>query len=122
MVTRILRVRRNTKILPCLATAVVLSPAAWSAAASGKEDTLDEVIVTAQFRSENLQDTPLAITAVSGDRLQEQGLTNVEDIGLVVPNASIRPQGGFSGPAPQIGMRGVQTTEFIYTTDPGVGV
>ncbi|MEO6185682.1 MAG: TonB-dependent receptor [Steroidobacteraceae bacterium] len=83
---------------------------------------LQEVVVTAQYRSENLQDTPLAITAVTGEMLEDQGIENVEDLGLVIPNASIRPQGSFSGPAPAIGMRGVQTTEFIYTTDPGVGV
>jgi iron complex outermembrane receptor protein len=80
------------------------------------------VIVTAQFRSENLQDTPLAITAVSGEQLEKQGLTNVANLGLVVPNASIRPQTSSSGPAAAIGMRGVLTGEFIYTTDPGVGV
>ena len=93
-----------------------------SAEQSGNESTgLDEVIVTAQFRSENLQDTPLAITAVSGERLEEQGLTNVADLGNIIPNANIRPNPG-SGPNAQIGMRGVNTTEFIYTTEPGVAV
>jgi len=104
-----------------IAVAMALAPAAW-AAAPAQDSTLDEVIVTAQFRQENLQDTPLAITAVSGDQLEKQGLTNVDDLGLIVPNASIRPQGSGSGPAVAIGMRGVLTGEFIYTTDPGVGV
>ncbi|MBK6672719.1 MAG: TonB-dependent receptor [Proteobacteria bacterium] len=103
-----------------IAVAMALAPAAWAAAPA--QDTLDEVIVTAQFRQENLQDTPLAITAVSGDQLEKQGLNNVEDLGLLVPNASIRPQTSSSGPAAAIGMRGVLTGEFIYTTDPGVGV
>ncbi len=40
----------------------------------------------------------------------------------MIPNASIRQQGSFSGPTPQIGMRGVSTAEFISTSDPGVGV
>ena len=106
-----------------MAVALALAPAAWAAApAQGKDDTLDEVIVTAQFRQENLQDTPLAITAVSGEQLEKQGLTNVSNLGLVVPNASIRPQTSSSGPAAAIGMRGVLTGEFIFTTDPGVGV
>ncbi|MET0291175.1 MAG: TonB-dependent receptor, partial [Steroidobacteraceae bacterium] len=96
--------------------------AASAADAPQERNELQEVIVTAQFRQENLQDTALAITAVSGEMLAEQGLTNVEDLGLVVPNANIRPQGSFSGPTAQIGMRGVQTSEFIFTTDPGVGV
>jgi iron complex outermembrane recepter protein len=107
--------------LVSLAVAMALAPAAW-AATPAQDNTLDEVIVTAQFRQENLQDTPLAITAVSGEQLEKQGLTNVANLGLVVPNASIRPQTSSSGPAAAIGMRGVLTGEFIYTTDPGVGV
>jgi iron complex outermembrane receptor protein len=93
-------------------------------AAEGDDDVeeLEEIIVTAQFREQNLQDTPLAITAVSGEQLADQGLTNVKDLGLVIPNASIRQQGSFSGPTPQVGMRGVSTTDFIFTSDPGVGV
>ena len=36
-----------------------------------------EIVVTAQFRAQNLQDTPLAITAVSGELLAARGQTNV---------------------------------------------
>ena len=82
---------------------------------------LQEVIVTAQYRSENLQSTPIAITAVSGEQLEKQGLTNVSDLGNIVPNANIRPNPA-NGPTPNIGMRGVNTSEFIYTTEPGVAV
>jgi iron complex outermembrane recepter protein len=115
--------RPSTKhTLPLLAAALTCMPAAWAAAPAEEDTVLEEVIVTAQFRRENLQDTPIAITAVSGEQLENQGVNNVEDLGLVVPNASIRPQGSFSGPTAQIGMRGVQTSEFIFTTDPGVGV
>jgi iron complex outermembrane receptor protein len=96
--------------------------AVWAAAPAQSPNELDEVIVTAQYREQNLQDTPLAITAISGDRLDEQGITNVEDLGLVIPNAQIRPQGSFSGPTPAIGMRGVITTDYIYTSEPGVGI
>lgn len=106
-----------------LGSVLLLSGTARAASPSSADSGgLEEVVVTAQYRQENLQNTALAITAVSGEMLQEQGVRNVEDLGLVVPNASIRPQGSFSGPTAQIGMRGVQTTEFIYTTDPGVGV
>ncbi len=100
--------------------ALALTPPAFAAAA--EEGALEEVIVTAQFRQENLQDTALAITAVSGELLEQQGLTNLTDLGLVIPNANIRPQGSFSGPTPFIGMRGVQTSDYIFTSEPGVGV
>jgi iron complex outermembrane receptor protein len=105
-----------------MAVAFALASSQLLAAQAASSDELDEVIVTAQFREQNLQDTPIAITAVSGELLEEKGLTNVTDLGLVIPNAAIRQQGSFSGPTPQIGMRGVSTSDFIYTSDPGVGV
>ncbi len=86
------------------------------------QEGLQEVIVTAQFREENLQDTPIAITAVTGEKLEDQGLSSVKDLGLIIPNANMRQAGSGSGPNSSIGMRGVNTSEFIYTTDPGVGV
>ncbi|MEJ0035676.1 MAG: TonB-dependent receptor [Gammaproteobacteria bacterium] len=110
----------NRPALPWTVAAIALATPAWAVAAD--DGTLQEVIVTAQFRQENLQNTALAITAVSGEQLEQQGLTNVTDLGLVIPNASIRPQGSFSGPTPFIAMRGVQTSDYIFTSDPGVGV
>ena len=112
------------RALPCIGIAVVLVAPAWGADAKKKDDdnTLAEVIVTAQYRAENLQNTAIAITAVSGDQLADQGVTNVTDLNYVVPNANIRPQGSFSGPTPAVGMRGVQTTDYIFTSDPGVGI
>lgn len=125
-VARALHPRRRRVAGSWAATAVVLASPVWAQAPAPSDESDDsalaEVIVTAQFRRENLQDTPLAITAVSGEKLEEQGLTNVTDLGLVIPNANIRPQGSFSGPTPAIGMRGVLTTDFIFTSDPGVGV
>src|SRR5262245_33450684 len=99
----------NRSALPWTLAAVTLASPAWVYAAD--DGTLQEVVVTAQFRTENLQDTALAITAVSGEQLEQQGLTNVTDLGLVIPNANIRPQGSFSGPTPLIGMRGVSRSE-----------
>lgn len=110
----------NRPALPRTLAAIALAAPGWAAAV--EEGVLQEVVVTAQFRQENLQDTPLAITAVSGEQLEQQGLTNLTDLGLVIPNANIRPQGSFSGPTPFIGMRGVQTSDYIFTSDPGVGV
>lgn len=121
-VSRALHPHCRHATLPWVATAVALAVPAWGQSPSGDESSLAEVIVTAQFREENLQDAPIAITAVSGDQLESQGLTNVSDLGLVIPNANIRPQGSFSGPTPLIGMRGVMTTDYIYTSDPGVGI
>jgi iron complex outermembrane recepter protein len=90
--------------------------------AAAESGQLEEVIVTAQYRRENLQDTPIAITAVQGERLEEQSITNVQELGRLIPNANFVQPGAGNGPNATIGMRGVNTTDFIYTTDPGVGV
>lgn len=84
--------------------------------------TLDEIVVTARFRTENLQDTPIAITAITGDELEARGLTSIVDLGLAIPNSNIREANNMWGPTPNIGMRGVNTQEFIYTSEPGVGI
>jgi iron complex outermembrane recepter protein len=115
-------ISNSRSVAMTVSSILAMSSPAWAAQPAAEEGGLEEVIVTAQFREENLQDTPLSITAISGERLDEQGLTNVSDLGLVIPNANIRQQGNIFGPNPQIGMRGVNTSEFIYTAEPGVAV
>ena len=69
---------------------------------------IEEVIVTAQKRSENLQDIPLAITAFSGDKLREDGITSLEDIGSRTPGLVFS---AFSVGQPEIAIRGIGTKE-----------
>ncbi len=64
-------------------------------------------LVTARYREENLQTTPLAITALSVNALEERSLTNVDDIGLAIPNAFMRPPVSNYGPTETIGLRGI---------------
>src|SRR5262245_32421393 len=59
---------------------------------------LEEVTVTARFREEPLQRTPLAITAITGDSLELRNATNVVDIGKYSPNVTINPLGAGYGP------------------------
>ena len=85
---------------------------------SGSNSALGEVIITARYRAENLQQTPLAISAFTGANLAVRSLDNVNTLGSIVPNAYIRPNEA----APTIGIRGVIATDFIYATEPAVGV
>lgn len=50
---------------------------------------LEEVIVTAQKRAEGLQDVPIAIAAMSGDKIDEQGITDLAEMTLYIPNVNI---------------------------------
>lgn len=69
--------------------------ASLSGAAQAQEDStsqvvgLGEIIVTAQKRSENLQDVPTAVTAFESDALEKRGFTRIEDLSTAVPNLNI---------------------------------
>jgi len=80
----------------------------------------DEIVVTAQFRSQNLQDTPIAITALTGEMLDVRGQTNLTD--LRAPNLTAEPAPGIFGPAAQIYIRGVGQFDSNFAFEPGVGV
>lgn len=63
---------------------------------------LEEIIITAQKRPENLQDVPISVNALSGDKLADAGLGSLEDVQAYVPNLTIA-QGAISS---QIFIRG----------------
>jgi outer membrane receptor protein involved in Fe transport len=54
---------------------------------------LEEVIVTAQLRAESLQDVPLSVNAVYGDKLMEAGIMKIEDLQSFVPNLTMSETG-----------------------------
>lgn len=55
--------------------------------------TLEEIVVTAQKREQSLQDVPIAVAAMSGDKINDTGITNLEELTLYIPNVNIN-QGG----------------------------
>ncbi|MCV6622926.1 MAG: TonB-dependent receptor [Cellvibrionaceae bacterium] len=63
---------------------------------------LEEVVVTAQKRSENIQDVPISISAVSGAKIAEAGIKDMDDLAAYVPNLDIS-----TGNNTQIRMRGL---------------
>ncbi len=87
-----------------------------------KAGSLEEIVVTAQFRSQNLQDTPLAITAVNAEMLEARGQTNISQVAAQAPNVSLRPQPQNGGSGLIAFIRGVGQVDFNYALDPGVGV
>jgi iron complex outermembrane recepter protein len=64
---------------------------------------LEEVIVTAQKRTESLQDVPISVAAMSGDKIDDTGITSLEELTLYIPNVSIN--GGAS--TPNLFIRGI---------------
>jgi iron complex outermembrane receptor protein len=89
------------------------------AAESGQ---LEEVTISARFRDESLQQTPLAITAISGEALELRNASNVVDIGKFSPNVTINPLGAGYGPTLVANIRGVGLTDFKPVFEPGVPI
>lgn len=83
---------------------------------------LEEVTVTARYTKENLQTTPVAITAVSGADLEDRHLINVTDLGKAVPNLFVTPGDANEGLVPTISMRGVSAGDSSFATEPAVGI
>ncbi len=84
---------------------------------------LEEIVVTAQKRSESLQDTPIAITAFTATALADKGVNDISEIAFFTPNLvfdTTSPIGGVSSGA-AVFIRGIGNTDFSLTTDPGVG-
>jgi iron complex outermembrane receptor protein len=86
------------------------------------QDVLQEVTVTAQFREQSVQDTPLSITALSGDMLESRSQTNLSEVANQAPNVTLKPQGAAFGPSLGASIRGVGQFDFNPALEPGVGL
>jgi iron complex outermembrane receptor protein len=107
--------------------AITLAPAARSqttASTAAPADTggLAEIVVTAQYRAEPLQQTPIAITAVTAADIQARGFTSSTDIAYAVPNASFRQAQAAFGKTQTAYIRGVGQNDFNFAFEPGVGI
>jgi iron complex outermembrane recepter protein len=92
------------------ASAAPATPAAQSAAGS-QDAVLEEVVVTAQKRSENLQQVPIAITALSGAKLADLGVVRTEDLAAASPGVLITEFGQAEN-ALAIYVRGIGQLDF----------
>jgi iron complex outermembrane recepter protein len=87
----------------------------------GESNQLEEVVVTAQFRSENLQTTPLAITAVSAADLEDRSYTSVLDVAQSAPNVVMTQGTGGFGATNFAFIRGIGQPDFSFAFEPRVG-
>ncbi len=96
---------------------------AQQAAGGDAANQIGEVVVTAQFRSQNVQKTPLAITAVNATMMEARSQTNVSDVASRAPSVTFTTAGGGLGgsQAAAINIRGVGQTDFNLALEPGVG-
>jgi iron complex outermembrane recepter protein len=79
--------RSSMKLLIAAAVGVAIA----GARPAMSQEAIQEVVVTAQKRSENLQSTPIAISALSGDELQKRGVTDFAGIAKASPSINFTP-------------------------------
>ncbi|WP_332764348.1 TonB-dependent receptor [Phenylobacterium sp.] len=100
--------------------ALALSTGSAVAQESAEAVSVDEVVVTAQKRSENLQDVPVSVTAFSGQSLTDRGVTNVIGLNNLAPG--LRVSSGDAAANPKIFIRGVGLSDFNPNSSSGVGI
>jgi len=100
------------------------APAHAQAGPGSTEWLIEEITVTARKREEDLQSTPLSISAFSGESLEFRGVDRVDGIADFTPNLSFgnSPTFGGAGNSAAIYIRGIGQKEFVPTVDPGVGL
>lgn len=80
---------------------------------------LEEIVVTARRREEGLQDTPVAVSALTGEELGDLGITALADLKTVSPSLQFASS---LEKSPSIFIRGVGQRSASFALDPGVGL
>ncbi|MEH6585451.1 MAG: TonB-dependent receptor [Halioglobus sp.] len=109
---------RNSALTICVAA--IVTPLN-STQVLAQQLVLEEIIVTARKRVESLQETPVAVTALSTEALREAGVRNLADLNQIVPNIEVASGNGNAGIA-NIYIRGVGQRNSGANIDSGVGI
>jgi len=103
---------------------IAATPAVLAAEGAREQPAgLEEIVVTARKREENVQDTPVSMVAVSSEALAERSMSSFKDLTSIAPNFELN--GGIAnggGSAAQLFIRGVGQDDYAFPNDPGVGL
>jgi len=116
--------KRVGKTVVYTSAAAIISPGIMAAENTSKGFGIEEVVVTARKREENLQDTPLSVAAFTANEMKVRQIHSSDQLSQITPNLSFSSQAPSSGSnaSSQIFIRGIGQTEFLPSTDPGVGL
>ncbi len=95
--------------------------AAGPVRAQQQDDALEMVVVTAQKRAENLQDVPIAVTAITADNLDQHQIVNLQDVKAFVPNLTLEEALG-SVTTPKMFLRGIGVDNQVFSFDSPIGL
>ena len=105
-----------------LLAAILTVPSARSFAADAPaaDDAVQEVVVTAQKRTQNVQDVPLSVQVINADQLAAAGIENFEDFNRVAPSLLIRTD--VTPINSSVAIRGIGTSAFGIGVEPSTAV
>jgi iron complex outermembrane recepter protein len=83
-----MRLRRRATVLLALLAAVCEAPG-WADEQPAAPAGLSEVIVTAQKRSENIQDVPISVVALSAQQIQDSGVSDLKNMTVLTPGLTV---------------------------------
>lgn len=107
------------RLMGCVSLVAMALPG--MALANDQGLALDEIIVTAQKRSESLQATPLAISAVTAETIEQRGIADVATLTAIAPSLSVTVTGASTSNI-ALFIRGIGESETILTVDSPVGL
>lgn len=107
--------------VPSFATAQSPDTRANAKAAAPASGKMEEVLVQARKRAENVQDVPLAISAFSGDTLEQRGASSIVDVSRQTPGVFFA-QGPGGATTAFLSIRGQTQPDTVLTADSSVGV
>ena len=105
-----------------VAIAASVSAPLYAPPALGQAGVLEEILVTAQRREEDLQSVPVAITAFTADTLDRLAISDPQAMADFVPNVSIGDGTGRANVGAQFSIRGINEARISPVLDPAVGV
>ena len=112
----------SSKVLVGASLLVATAVSQALAQSATDNNALQEVVVTAQFRQQNLQQTPIAITAVNAAMLEARNQTDIAQVAAQAPNVTLTQNGAAFGSSMVAFIRGVGQTDFNLALEPGVGI
>jgi iron complex outermembrane recepter protein len=114
----------STLAIATATISLVAAPSAFAQDTAAPEDNggLAEIVVTAQRRSENLQDVPLSVTAISGDKLDAIGAGGQDVRALSARVPSLVVESSFGRTFPRFYIRGLGNTDFDFNASQPVSL
>ena len=100
-------------------TLAMVAGATLAPAPAIAQNIIEEILVTARKRTENLQEVPAAVSAFSGEELLDRGVDNIVEVARLTPNVTINETNGLIAGAVQVFIRGIGNDPGF---DQGVGI